>query len=58
MRKVILESRNNQPGHEWSEWRTVWLIKENKNSWKIWSLWEPFTRYVHKKAMGERIIEL
>ena len=53
MIRVILRHH----GHEadWSQWRIVWLLKEFENTWKIWSFYEPFTRYVHKEALGERI---
>ena len=56
MKKVILRSRGRDG--DWSEWRIVWLIQEFQNTWKIWSWSELFTRFVHKKALGERIQEL
>lgn len=58
MKKVILNSRSPHPDHEWSDWRIVYLIKEHINTWHIWSLREPFGRYVHKNAVGERITHL
>ena len=58
MKKVVLHSRDRDG--DWSDWRVVWLLKEHNNTWKIWSWhWEEiFTRYVHKKALGEKIVEL
>lgn len=53
MNRVILRHHGREA--DWSCWRIVWLIKENTNCWHIWSLHEPFGRYVHKQALGERI---
>jgi hypothetical protein len=58
MRRVILRSRAYYDDYEWSSWRAVWLVAEHTNTWRIWSLWEPLTRLVHKNACGERIEEL
>jgi len=58
MTKVVLNSRSYHADHEWSEWRVVYLIKKHENCWHIWSWREPFGRYVHKKAMGERVQQL
>lgn len=56
LEKVILRHHGREA--DWSCWRIVWLIKEYKNTWYIWSLHEPFGRYVHKQALGERIESL
>jgi hypothetical protein len=56
MKKVILRSRDRQG--DWTDWRIVYLISEHSNCWRIWSLRDLFTRYVHKDALGERIEEL
>jgi len=58
MKKVILNSRENYPNYDWSIWRTVWLVKRYKNCCRIWSWREPFTRLIHKNAMGERLQDL
>ena len=43
---------------DWSEWRIVWVVKEYKNCWRIWSWYEPFTRLMHKQALGEKLTEM
>lgn len=59
MKKSILESRGKPPyDSDWSHWRIVWLLEENKNTWKIWSWKEPFGRYIHKNSIGLRVKEL
>ena len=55
MKPVILVSRANDPSGAWSEWCPVWLAQEYENAWRIWSWRNPFTRLVHKRALGERV---
>jgi len=53
MKKVIYRYCKRE--RDFADWRIVWLIKENINTFLIWSWREPFTRYVHKHALGEKI---
>lgn len=55
MRKAILNSREHFPPYDFGAWRPVYVVTEHKNTWRIWSWRNPFTRLVHKRAMGERI---
>lgn len=58
MKKVLFEYFEKEA--TFSGWRIVWLIEDNKNTWRIWSWnWEDIlTRYVHKNSIGERVREL
>jgi hypothetical protein len=56
MKRVILRHHGTEA--DWSCWRIVWLIKEYKNTWHIWSFLNPLGRFVHKEALGERIEDL
>lgn len=53
MRAAVLENRD--PRGDWSEWRRVWIVGEGAQTYRIWSWRNPFTRLVHKRAIGERI---
>ena len=55
MKKVILLEKDNT--FDW-EWRIVWLIKEYKNTWLIWSFRNLFTSYIHKKSICYKVEEL
>lgn len=55
MKKAMLIMRDEQLGWGWCEWRIVWVIKEYKNAFKIWSWKDLFGRWIPKKSMGYRI---
>jgi hypothetical protein len=58
IKKAILESRDSSG--DWTKWRIVTLLENNKNTWKIrsWNVEDWFGRYVHKEQIGERVREL
>ncbi len=58
MKRALLVERGRPPDTSWSEWRVVWLLKEHKNCWRIWSLRDVFPRYIHKESMGIKVEEL
>jgi hypothetical protein len=56
--RAVLNSRSRDSSGDWSNWRPVLVIAEHANTWRIWSLRDPFTRLVHKQAIGERVTPL
>ena len=53
MSGAILVSRDRSG--DWSDWRPVVLVSEGRNTWRIWSWREPFTRLIHKRSLGLRV---
>lgn len=43
-------------GDYYWRFRPIVIISEGKNSWRIWSWREPFSRVVHKKADNEVVV--
>ncbi len=59
MSKAILEYKrvwSPQGDYDW-QYRPIIVISEGKNSFRIWSLREPFTRVIHKKANNEKVVK-
>ena len=57
-RKGILEyKRIWSPQGDWDwQFRPVIILSEGKNSWRIWSWREPFSRIVHKRVNNEKVV--
>ena len=57
MSKAILEYKRvwSQQGDWDLQFRPVFVIKQHKNTTRIWSWREPFTRLVHKNANHESV---
>jgi len=58
MKKAILEYKrvwSPQGDFGW-QFRPVIILSEGKNSYRIWSIREPLSRVVHKKANHEKVV--
>lgn len=60
MKKAILEYKyvwSPQGDYKW-KFRPIWVLSNNKNTYRIWSFREPLTRLVHKRENSEKVVKL